>query len=241
MILGNYFPLLALLLTGMVLSVWFKKLTVPAAITGGICGLLVFAGAGYAGIAIMAAFFTAGTLATSWQVQKKLYIKAAENNNGQREASQVIANAGVAALAGAMALFLPGYANLWPLLIAAGFSAATADTLASELGTLYSKRFYNILSWKPDQRGLDGVVSLEGTLIGIVGSVLIALIYAIAFKWSWHFAIIIFAGTIGNLADSVLGASFERKGIIKNDAVNFLNTLIAAAVAALTYILVPAS
>ena len=40
--------------------------------------------------------------------------------------------------------------------------------------------------------------------------------------------IIILAGLIGNLADSLLGATLERKGVLSNDAVNFLNTAIAA-------------
>jgi uncharacterized membrane protein len=42
------------------------------------------------------------------------------------------------------------------------------------------------------------------------------------------FWLIVLTGTIGNLADSILGATYERKGAIGNNAVNFLNTLIAA-------------
>lgn len=234
---ANYYPLIAFLFTGMALSVWFKKLTVSAAITGGICGFLVFTGAGYTGITMMAAFFVIGTLATGWRMNEKRKLKAAESDHGRRKASQVIANAGVAALAGIMALILPQYIVSWSLLIAASFSAATADTLASELGTVYGKRFYNILSWKRDQRGLDGVISLEGTLIGIGGSIVIATIYALSLGWDRQFLIITITGTIGNIADSILGAGFERKGWLKNDAVNFLNTLIAAMVAAVVYLI----
>ena len=40
--------------------------------------------------------------------------------------------------------------------------------------------------------------------------------------------VIIIAGTIGNIADSLLGATLEKKQAIKNDAVNFLNTSVAA-------------
>lgn len=235
MIPANYHPLIAFLFTGMVLSVWFKKLTVPAAIIGGICGFLVFTGAGYMGITMMATFFIIGTLATGWRMNEKQKLKAAESDHGRRKASQVIANAGVAALAGMMALILPQYNVLWKLSIAASFAAATADTLASELGTVYGKRFYNILSWKPDKRGLDGVVSFEGTLIGVGGSILIATIYALGLGWDRQFLIIIITGTLGNIADSILGAGFERKGCLKNDAVNFLNTFIAAILATIIY------
>jgi uncharacterized membrane protein len=46
---------------------------------------------------------------------------------------------------------------------------------------------------------------------------------------------IIAAGTAGNLSDSVMGALLERRGVIGNNAVNFLNTLIAALVMLLFY------
>jgi len=43
-----------------------------------------------------------------------------------------------------------------------------------------------------------------------------------------NFCLIIIAGTAGNLTDSILGAVLERRGIIGNNMVNFLNTLTAA-------------
>lgn len=222
--------LLAILITGMVVSVWLKKLTFWAALTGGLCGSLVYAGAGFTGIIMMSAFFIAGTVATSWKATDKKQLETGDMDHAGRKASQVLANAGVAAIAGALAIILPAYTTVWSLAIAACFSSATADTLASELGTVYGKRFYNIMSWKPDKRGLDGVISLEGTLIGLAGSIVIAVIYTISFGASANIAVIILAGTAGNLADSVLGAVLERKGLLKNDTVNFLSTLVAAIV-----------
>ena len=115
-------------------------------------------------------------------------------------------------------------------MMAAAFSSATADTLSSELGSLYGRKFYNILSFKKDTRGLDGVISVEGTLFGVIGSMLIAVVYSAGFGWGENFFLIIIAGTIGNLADSLLGALWERKRLLHNDVVNFLNTLIAAGV-----------
>ncbi len=43
------------------------------------------------------------------------------------------------------------------------------------------------------------------------------------------------AATFGNLVDSILGATLERKGHLSNNAVNFLNTFAAAA---LTWLLI---
>jgi uncharacterized protein (TIGR00297 family) len=219
----------------MFLSVKTNKLTVTAALTGGLLGVLIFMGAGFIGIAMIAAFFMLGTIATSWKAKLKEQQGFAEVNKGKRRASQVIANAGVAALLGLLIFMFPEYALLLSVMIASSLSSATADTLSSELGNVYGKKFYNIITFKKDIRGLDGVVSLEGTLFGVAGSVIIAIIYSFGFGWNTNFFIIIASGTIGNLSDSVLGASLERKKYLNNDVVNFLNTLVAALAALLFF------
>ena len=115
------------------------------------------------------------------------------------------------------------------MLLAAAFSSATADTVSSELGSVYGRKFYDVLSFKKGRCGADGVISVEGLLFGMAGSLLIAFVYAACINgWNGDCFLIIIAGTAGNLADSYLGATLERKGIIGNDAVNFLNTVIAA-------------
>ncbi len=222
----------------MIASVAAKKLTVSAALTGGLLGCMMYAGAGFTGITMAGVFFLLGTLATGWRKQYKENIGLSGINSTQRNAGQVIANAGVAALIGLAGYFLVQYAFVLQFMMAAALSSAMADTLSSELGNVYGKRFYNILTFKKDIRGLNGVVSAEGTAIGVVGSIMIALVYALGFGFTTGtFLIIIIAGTAGNLSDSVLGASLERKQYLNNDGVNFLNTAIAALAALLLYFL----
>jgi uncharacterized protein (TIGR00297 family) len=142
----------------------------------------------------------------------------------------VFANGGMAGLIGITVMFFPEHARLLQTMLAASLAAATADTLSSELGVVYGRRFYNICTGKHDNRGLDGVVSWEGTWIGVAGSTLIALLYAIGFGWSVSVFWIVLAGTVGNIADSYAGAIWERSHLIGNNTVNFLNTLVAALV-----------
>jgi len=222
---------------GMLYSVRAGKLTVAGACMGGVLGVLLFLGAGYTGLAMLGAFFLLGSAASGWRVEEKRCSGLAEENKGRRTASQALANGGVAGILGLLSWWQPTYAPVLQLMIAGSFAAAAADTLASELGNVYGRRYYNILTLKPDTRGLNGVISLEGTLLGLVGSFLIAVIYSLGFGWSKAIWWLLVAGTVGNLADSVLGATLERRQYLSNDAVNFLNTLVGALTAALLYFL----
>ena len=227
----------ALLLCAIALTILFKKLTPVAAIVGGLLAILIYFGSGYIGVAMLATFFIVGTFATSWKHKLKERIGVAELNKGQRTTGQVFANAGMAAILSILVFIFPTHLNLLQILIAACFSSATADTLSSEMGNIYGRKYFNILNFKKDSRGLNGVISLEGTLFGLAGSVIIAAIYAFVFGGWQQCLIIIVAGTIGNLSDSILGATVERTGTIGNNAVNFINTAIAAASAFLLMLL----
>jgi uncharacterized protein (TIGR00297 family) len=233
-----------ILAAGMVFSIGRKKLTVPAAITGALLGAAIYAGGGFTGLSMMTVFFILGTAATSWKKNEKRLLPPGNessigrpsptNNSYQptRHTGQVIANAGVAAIAGVGIVLSPSHASLLQKMMAASLSAAAADTLSSELGMVYGRRFYNILTGRREEKGLDGVISLEGLLFGVAGSAVIALLYVPMNGWNAGFWIILASGTAGNLADSLLGATLERRHLISNDVVNFLNTLFAALMAA---------
>lgn len=213
---------------GMAYSVRAGKLTTPAVWLGGLLGVLIFLGAGFTGLALLALFFGLGTAASAWKVADKRRLGLAEENKGRRTAGQVLANAGVAGLLGLLSWQLPAQAALLQLMLAGSFAAATADTLASELGNVYGRRYYNVLTFRPDTRGLNGVVSLEGILLGAAGSALLAAIYCLGFGWGGAFWWLVVAGTAGNLMDSLLGATLERRHYVSNNVVNLLNTLVGA-------------
>jgi uncharacterized protein (TIGR00297 family) len=244
---------LFLLIFGAAASAHWRKLTSQAAVAGAVCGWAVYIGDGFRGLALLALFFALGTAATSWRKKEKLGMRGTAAHQSIRRISQVIANGGIAALTGLLALAFPAHGQLFSLMLAASLSSATADTLSSELGMVYGRRFFNVLTLKTDERGLDGVISLEGLLLGLIGSALVAAIFLVVpaspaavtainlaqphqhdpiVSKGRAFLVLILAGTIGNLADSILGALLERRGLIDNDAVNFLNTLVAAACAA---------
>ncbi|MGV8878114.1 MAG: DUF92 domain-containing protein [Sphingobacteriaceae bacterium] len=224
------------LLTGVWLSIKTGKLTPPAAFCGGIIGLILYETTGFSGLIMLVSFFTIGTLATIWSSKKKAAIKTGYEHGVKRDIGQVLANAGIPAIIALFIFIYPEQKSILQLMIAASFSAATADTVSSELGMIYGKRFYHILHWKPDKKGLDGVISTEGTLLGILGSAFIALLFIMLQRTNiTSFGIIVLAGTIGNICDSIMGATLERKQHLSNNMVNAFNTL-AGALAALLMI-----
>lgn len=223
---------IVLILIVVAISIRTKKLSTRAALTAAVIGLMTFIGIGYTGLAMLGAFFVMGVLATAHKKEQK----ALDGKHPQQRTSgQVFANGGVAAIMGILAIFDRLHADAYVVMAAGSLASAAADTLSSELGMVYGKRFYNILTFRKDVKGLDGVISLEGTLIGAAGAMVIAAVYSIAYGFNYLFFMITLAGVLGNVVDSLLGATLERKNIIGNDMVNFINTLSAALLA---YILI---
>ncbi|RFZ94295.1 DUF92 domain-containing protein [Mucilaginibacter conchicola] len=213
-----------------------KKLTAYGAVTGGMVAVLIWLGSGIAGIAQLGVFFVLSVLATSHKKQYKSSLQT-QTHEQIRNSWQVLANGGIAAICGVFAYLFLANAPVFQLMMAGAFASALADTLSSELGSVYGKRFYNIITSKPDERGKDGVVSVEGILIGLAGSAVIAAVYSFYYGFNTVFFIILIAGTAGNLIDSILGATLERRGIIGNNTVNVLNTFAAAIIVWLLYML----
>src|SRR3569833_416355 len=209
-----YLPIVLVIVAGAILSITSHKLTFFGAIAAAGVGLLVFAGAGYTGFIMLAMFFVLGTLTTSWEKEKKSPFKSKSDRATIRNAGQVLANGGVPAILGLLALWFPHDAALFRLMMAGALSSAAADTLSSELGMLFGRWFFNIITFRKERNGLDGGISITGLLFGIAGSMIIAFIYCFGSYGSRTFALIVIAGLIGNLADSVIGALYESKGLI---------------------------
>ena len=152
-----------------------------------------------------------------------------QENKGKRTYTHALANGGIAAICGYLAWLLAGKQLLFQHALVGSFAAAMADTLSSELGNVYGSKYWNILTWKKEAKGLDGVISWEGSLAGLLGSLLIGGIYVWVIEAGWGIlGLITLAGVLGGVFDSVLGATLQRKGYLSNGMVNFFNTAFGA-------------
>jgi uncharacterized protein (TIGR00297 family) len=203
--------------------------------TGAVAGALVaftlYLAFGPGAFVALVSVFLLAWLTTRLGYARKEQRGTAEKKDG-RTASQVLANLGMAAFASL--LYGTTRAPLFIAAAAAALSEAAADTVSSEFGQAYKERAVLITTWEEVPAGTNGGISLPGTIAGILAAAVISLVCLAVglLTWQW-FWIVTLAAVLGMIADSVLGAALERKGILNNDAVNFLSTLIAAGVAAL--------
>jgi uncharacterized protein (TIGR00297 family) len=113
-------------------------------------------------------------------------------------------------------------------------AAATADTLSSELGTIFGKNPIKITTFAPAQVGEDGGISHEGTMAAAAGALCIAIVYCIFIDTNPdHWLLIIILGFLGSIIDSFLGAVFQKQKYLNNHTVNFLSTLVVGIIALL--------
>lgn len=217
-----------LIVLGGLLAFFIKKIDLKGSVSGIALAFIIWFGSGEVALLSLFAFFVVGTIASSWKKDQKAQLKLAQENDGKRGVYNVLANGGAAGVLSFFAFMLPEYHYIFFLMVLTSFSAACSDTLSSELGNVYGKNYFNILTLKPAPRGMDGVVSMEGFGFGIAGSIMIAslpLIFQVDIK---VLLIVSISGFLGNIIDSILGATLQQKGILNNHSVNFFATLSSA-------------
>lgn len=191
-------------------------------------GAAVWTGQGGRGFAVLAAFFLLASGLTRLGYRRKAAEGLAESRGGRRGAGQVLANGGVASAAALAGVVVPSATAAAPALtvaFVAAFATAAADTAGTEVGQLLGRRTYLVTTWRPVARGSDGGVSLPGSLASAFAAVVVAAVGAWVGLYPWHLAPIpALAGFLGAAADSLLGATLERRGHLDNDRVNLLAT-----------------
>ncbi len=252
--------MLGLLLASAVSWLAFRAgtLTLSGAAAATIVGASVFAFGGLKAALLLILFFVSSSGLTRFKAGQKERLRLGFAKGGRRDAWQVIANGGVAAL-GTMVFYLNGSRAALAGFIGA-LAAAAADTWGTELGVLSSEQPRSLLTGRSVPRGTSGAVSALGIRASLLGSLVVgALGYAVLADWR-VIPIVMIGGVIGATLDSLLGAYFQvmyacpaceaateshplhhcgsptlyQRGWrwLNNDGVNFLATLGGAAVSA---------
>lgn len=160
---------------------------------------------------ILIAFFSSATLLSRYRAATRdALVGDMIEKGGERDAWQVAANGGVFAAAAIAFVLYPS--ELWLPVAAGSIAASTADTWATEIGTLGTHPPRLITTGRPVPTGTSGGVSWPGSLAGFAGAALIGVVVLVV-GWSVAAALAAIVGGItGMLVDSIAGASIQRRG-----------------------------
>jgi uncharacterized protein (TIGR00297 family) len=209
---------------------YIRGVSRSGALAGALVCFLLYACAGPGAIVALLSVFVLAWATTRFGSQRKQRLRIAEKQDG-RSASQVLANLGVA-VACVVLYALLGKNVIFLVTAAASLSEAAADTVSSEVGQASSEKARLITTWEKVPAGTDGAVSPQGTMAGIAAATIVSLVCVLGgfLPWKW-LGISALAGVAGMVTDSYLGAWLQRRGMLNNDSVNFLSTLLSAVVA----------
>lgn len=177
-------------------------------------GYSILLGGGVGWFIIVAVFFTLGVSFTWYKYEYKKKLGGAQEKGGARNWPNILANGGVASLFAVAGYLSPSPA--FAILFLGSISTAAADTVATELGLLSrglprlithpSRSVAPGTSGGVSSLGFGGailaslVIGVMGFLLGVVSDPLVVILVCLA------------GGLAGSVFDSLLGASFQRKG-----------------------------
>jgi uncharacterized protein (TIGR00297 family) len=210
-----------------------RTVTIGGAVCGACIGTAIVVSAGWGAWGLLVATFLAAAATSRMGLRRKRILGIEEARGGRRGPGNAIANTGFAAAA-AVISSVSDVRDPALLAFTAALAAGGSDTIASEIGKAWGRRTFLVTSFRAVRPGTSGAVSLEGTIAGLAGASLLAVIgVAAGVIQPILLAPVVIGATIGSFAESVLGATLEDPGILNNDLLNFANTAIAAAAAVL--------
>jgi uncharacterized protein (TIGR00297 family) len=249
------------------LAFWRGSLSRSGALGALIVGTLTFWLGGWEWGVILALFFVSSSLLSHFKQAEKRAAAEKFDKGHRRDMGQVMANGAIGAVIAVLNAVVPPEIvapPIWFYLFVGVMATVTADTWATELGTLSKKPPRLITNGHVVEVGTSGGVSPLGTAVSFAGGLLIGVTGGLLTEYSLGTTALAGAlgGLAGSLVDSLLGATvqhiyysdarsketekkFERDGTpnrslrgwswMNNDMVNMISSLAGGLVAVLVY------
>jgi len=184
-----------------------RALTAGGALAATAVGTVVLLGTGWAGGAVLAAFFVSGTLVGRLAPARPRLDEKGE----QRDARQVLANGGPAALAAFSALLGINRPDLGVWMVTGSLAAAAADTWATSLGGLSRAGPRSLFFGRAVPAGANGGMTGTGTVGALAGAALVAGVGALVIEAPGLAPLGTLVGFAGMAFDSALGALVQGR------------------------------
>lgn len=160
-------------------------------------------------------FFITSTMLSKYRQSSKQDLEKSYAKTGNRDAGQVFANGGLGMVLCLMHFIYP--LEAWEYIFIGVMATVTADTWATECGSLSRKPPRSILNGKPLPAGTSGGVSWLGSSAAALGGTVIgagAWVFSNGSGLEANLIIYVLASLIGGLAgafaDSWLGATVQK-------------------------------
>jgi uncharacterized protein (TIGR00297 family) len=193
------------------LALWRGSLSRSGAVGALVVGVLIFGLGGPVWGVLLGLFFVSSSLLSHFKETEKQAAAEKFDKGHQRDIGQVLANGGLGSLVAIMSFAAP--AAVWFPLFIGVMATVTADTWATELGTLSKNPPRLITNGRRVETGTSGAVSLLGTLVSLAGGVIIGLTAGLLDPDLTLSAGVLLGGIgglSGSLFDSLLGATVQQ-------------------------------
>jgi Predicted membrane protein len=213
----------------------FRALTFGGAIASFFVGYIVGLFGSVEWLVLLVGFTMVGIAVTKMDFSNKKRNGLLEGTEGERSHKNVLGVGFPPCLVAVLFSVLHSVFNgQYDLALTVAFistlSVAAADTVASEIGAR-DKKVWLITTFERVKRGTNGGVSITGTLFSLAAAAATSIVgWLLIYQEFDMYIIIPFAmGFLGNILDSVFGATLENRGIISKYTNNCISALIGAA------------
>jgi uncharacterized protein (TIGR00297 family) len=197
------------------LAFWRGSLSGSGAAGALLVGTLTFGLGGWQWGVLLGIFFVSSSMLSHFKESEKRAAAEKFDKGHRRDIGQVFANGGLGSFLALLSVVVPGgvvATDVWFFLFVGVMATVTADTWATELGTLSKKPPRLITTGRVVEVGTSGGVSPLGTLVSLAGGLLIGLVAGLLTPFPLLATAVAGAlgGLSGSLVDSLLGATVQR-------------------------------
>ena len=205
--------------------------------SAGVLGTLLWGSLGWKGWMSVVIYLLLGSLVTKVGFKYKNKLGIAEKRGGRRGPENVLGSASTGLFLALMINLNLANLTLLKVGFAASFAAKLADTFGSEIGKRYGKNTFLITTFKKVRQGTEGAISLEGTIASLFGALIMSFsMFILGFiTIEKGFFIVCFSGFAATIFESFIGAKFQDKFNLSNEAVNAIQTSFSATLAIISY------
>lgn len=192
-----------------------QSLTLSGAAAAVLMGTIYYGAGDLFWFGTLLLFFITSTTLSKYRQGSKQDLEKSYAKTGNRDAGQVFANGGIGMVLCLIHFIHPH--DIWKLLFIGVMATVTADTWATECGSLSRKPPRSILNGRPLPAGTSGGVSWLGSTAAAIGGAMIgagAWLFGLLSGFDPSFIAYVLAGLIGGLAgafsDSWMGATIQK-------------------------------